>query len=595
VSYQYIYVMKDLRKVYPPAREVLKGIWLSFFPGAKIGLIGANGSGKSTLLRIMGGEIGDFMGEAFPELLAREEYVKKVILAEEERFAETLHHGMEVLEGALKREDRMLDGETVFKLYDTFGFPVDLTADIARERGITVDFAGFEEAMQRQRERARAASRFQMHTGVDYVGRATAFYGYDTLTLEGQVLALYREGTSVKFIEADEEAVVVLDQTPFYAESGGQVGDSGELHSGNGTFVVADTQKIQTEVFGHKGLLRTGRLAIGDKVMAHVDPVARSRTMYNHSATHLMHAALRTVLGAHVTQKGSLVDQWKTRFDFSHHSPMTPDEIRRVEALVNEEVRRNSKVEPRHMKYDEAIKRGAMALFGEKYGDEVRVIGMGEFSTELCGGTHVKRTGDIGFFKIVNETGVAAGIRRVEAVTADAALAHIQQQQAQLEEIAASLKSPAQEVTQKIAQIVDNVRQLEKELARLKSKLAASQGDDLASRAVEVKGAKVLAASLDGADAKALREAVDKLKGKLAATRSTASTRTSTTRRSRARTRSATSSSSRASSTSTGSRRPRCSTSTPCTTRPRSRCRRSSSRRSRRRRTSTRASRPSSI
>jgi alanyl-tRNA synthetase len=455
------------------------------------------------------------MGEAYPELVAAQERVMQVLRQEEERFAETLHHGMDVLEGALKREDRMLDGETVFKLYDTFGFPVDLTADIARERGITVDFAGFEEAMQRQRERARAASRFQMQTGVDYVGRATEFHGYDTLTLEAQVVALYREGTAVKFIEAGEEAVVVLDQTPFYAESGGQVGDQGELHSGNGTFTVADTQKIQAEVFGHKGLLRTGRLAVGDQVMAHVDPVARARTMYNHSATHLMHAALRKVLGTHVTQKGSLVDQWKTRFDFSHPSPMTPDEIRRVEALVNEEIRRNSKIQPRHMKYDEAIKSGAMALFGEKYGDEVRVIGMGDFSTELCGGTHVKRTGDIGFFKIVHETGVAAGIRRVEATTADTALAYIQQQQAQLEDIAASLKTPAQEVSQKIAQIVDNVKQLEKELARLKSKLASNQGDDLASQAVEVRNTRVLAVSLDGADAKALREAMDKLKDKL--------------------------------------------------------------------------------
>jgi alanyl-tRNA synthetase len=455
------------------------------------------------------------MGEAYPELVAAQERVMQVLKQEEERFAETLHHGMDVLEGALKREDRMLDGEMVFKLYDTFGFPVDLTADIARERGITVDFAGFEEAMQRQRERARAASRFQMQTGVDYVGRATAFHGYDTLTLEAEVVALYREGTAVKFIEAGEEAVVVLDQTPFYAESGGQVGDVGELHAGNGTFTVSDTQKIQAEVFGHKGLLRTGRLALGDQVVAHVDPVARTRTMYNHSATHLMHAALRKVLGTHVTQKGSLVDQWKTRFDFSHSAPLTADEIRRVEALVNEEIRRNAKVQPRHMKYDEAIKNGAMALFGEKYGDEVRVIGMGEFSTELCGGTHVTRTGDIGLFKILSESGVAAGIRRVEATTGDSALAYVQSQQAQLEEIAASLKTPTQEVTQKIAQIVDNVRQLEKELARLKSKLASSQGDDLVNQAVAVKGAQVLAASLDGADSKALREAMDKLKDKL--------------------------------------------------------------------------------
>ncbi len=455
------------------------------------------------------------MGEAYPELVAAQERVMQVLKQEEERFAETLHHGMEVLEGALKREDRMLDGEMVFKLYDTFGFPVDLTADIARERGITVDFAGFEEAMQRQRERARAASRFQMQSGVDYVGRATEFHGYDTLTLEGEVVALYRAGTAVKFIEAGQEAVVVLDQTPFYAESGGQVGDIGELHSGNGTFTVSDTQKIQAVVFGHKGLLRTGRLALGDQVMAHVDPAARARTMYNHSSTHLMHAALRKVLGTHVTQKGSLVDQWKTRFDFSHPAPMTSDEIRRVEALVNEQIRRNSKVQPRHMKYDEAIKSGAMALFGEKYGDEVRVIGMGDFSTELCGGTHVSRTGDIGLFKILSEGGVAAGIRRVEATTGESALAHVQQQQAQLEEVAASLKTPTQEVTQKISQIVDNVKLLEKELARLKSKLASSQGDDLAGEAVAVKGTHVLAVSLDGADSKALREAMDKLKDKL--------------------------------------------------------------------------------
>ncbi len=456
------------------------------------------------------------MGEAYPELAAAQERVTQVLKQEEERFAETLHHGMAVLEGALKREDRMLDGEMVFKLYDTFGFPVDLTADIARERGITVDFAGFEEAMQRQRERARAASRFQMQTGVDYVGRATEFHGYDTLTLEAEVVALYREGTAVKFIEAGEEAVVVLDQTPFYAESGGQVGDTGELHAGNGTFTVGDTQKIQAEVFGHKGLLRTGRLAVGDEVVAHVDPVTRSRTMYNHSATHLMHAALRKVLGTHVTQKGSLVDQWKTRFDFSHPSPMTPDEIRRVEALVNVEIRRNSKVQPRHMKYDEAIKSGAMALFGEKYGDEVRVIGMGNFSTELCGGTHVKRTGDIGFFKILYETGVAAGIRRMEATTGDSALAYIQQQQAQLEEIAASLQ-----VTDARGHTEDRPDRRQREAvgegaARgLGSKLASTQGDDLAAQAVAVKGTQVLSAALDGADAKALREAMDKLKDKL--------------------------------------------------------------------------------
>jgi alanyl-tRNA synthetase len=454
------------------------------------------------------------MGKAYPELAHARERVTQVLKQEEERFAETLANGMKVLEGALTREDRMLDGETVFQLYDTFGFPVDLTADIARERGVRVDYAGFEAAMERQRERARAASRFAAAGGVDYSGRLTEFHGYDTLALEATVIALYREGARTDEIEAGDRAVVVLDRTPFYAESGGQVGDSGELAGVNGTFAVEDTQKIQAEVFGHKGVLKTGRLKVGDKVMAAVDAERRAHTMRNHSATHLMHKALREVLGPHVQQKGSLVDAEKTRFDFSHNEPMTEDEIRRVEAIVNAEILRNEATTARIMKFDEAARAGAVALFGEKYGDEVRVLDIG-FSRELCGGTHVKRTGDIGFFKILSETGIAAGIRRIEATTGEGALAWVQQQEARLAQAAAALKTSPQEVGQKIAQIIDNVRTLEKELARLKSRLASSQGDELAGQAVEVKGLKVLAAAIDGADARALREAMDKLKDRL--------------------------------------------------------------------------------
>ena len=460
-------------------------------------------------------DLARVMGEAYPELTKAKERVTRVLKTEEERFAETLEHGMKVLEGALTREDRLLDGETVFQLYDTFGFPVDLTADIARERDVRVDYAGFEAAMQRQRERARAASKFTVSAGVEYSGRPTEFHGYDTLTLEATVAALYREGASVDEIAAGDTAVVVLDRTPFYAESGGQVGDRGELAGVNGSFNVEDTQKIQAEVFGHKGELKAGRLRVGDRVMAAVDSVARARAAWNHSATHLMHAALRKVLGSHVQQKGSLVDAQRTRFDFSHNEPMAEAQLRQVEALVNHEVRRNVEVSVRVMKYDDAIKAGAMALFGEKYGDEVRVIGMGEFSTELCGGTHVRRTGDIGFFKIVTESGVAAGIRRVEAVTAEGALAYVQEQEARLGEAAGLLKAQPQELGQKISQLVDGARALEKELARLKSKVASAQGDDLALQAVEVNGVKVLAVALEGADAKTLRETLDKLKDKL--------------------------------------------------------------------------------
>jgi alanyl-tRNA synthetase len=463
-------------------------------------------------------DLSRVMGEAYPELRASKGRVAAVLKQEEERFADTLEHGMQVLETALHREDRMLDGETVFKLYDTFGFPVDLTADIARERGIQVDFAGFEAEMQQQRERARAASKFHAQAGMEYKGQATEFHGYESVKLDATIVALYLDGVAVDRLSQRQRGVVVLDKTPFYAESGGQVGDRGMLvrnitpHS---TFSVDDTQKIQAEVFGHQGNVTNGEFRIGDTVSAQVDAKLRGATMFNHSATHLMHAALRQVLGRHVQQKGSLVDEFKTRFDFSHDKALTPEEIREIEKLVNDEIRRNVAVEARLMKYDQAIKAGAMALFGEKYGDDVRVIGMGEFSTELCGGTHVRRTGDIGFFKIVSQSPVAAGIRRVEAVTADGALEWVQHQNAQVEGVAEMLKVQPGEVGARLQQIMDNVRALEKELGRLKSKLAASQGDDLADQAVPVGGAKVLAVQLDGADVKSLRETMDRLKDKL--------------------------------------------------------------------------------
>jgi alanyl-tRNA synthetase len=470
---------------------------------------------KQPFFHLLVDDLGKVMGDAYPELVQAKGRVAGVLKQEEERFAETLENGMQMLESALHREDRMLDGETVFKLYDTYGFPVDLTADIARERGFQVDLAGFEAAMAEQRSRARAASKFRMPAGVGPKVQATEFHGYDSLKLQARILAIYKEGTEINAIQAGEEAVIVLDRTPFYAESGGQVGDAGQLISGHGVFQVQDTQKIQADVYGHRGVLKTGRLTVYDEVTAQVDAELRARAAYNHSATHLMHAALRRVLGHHVQQKGSLVDAWKTRFDFSHDRPLSAEEIREIERLVNDEIRDNHAVEARLMKYDEAIKHGAMALFGEKYGDEVRVIGMGDFSTELCGGTHVKRTGDIGFFKIVAQSAVAAGIRRVEAVTAQGALDYVQQQTTALDGVAEMLKAHPMEIGSRLNQIMDNVRALEKELARLKSKLAASQGDDLADQAVSVGASRVLAAKLDGADVKSLRETVDKLKERL--------------------------------------------------------------------------------
>jgi alanyl-tRNA synthetase len=455
------------------------------------------------------------MGDAYPELRRDKARVAAVLRQEEERFAETLENGMHVLESALASGEKLLDGETAFRLYDTFGFPVDLTADICRERGVMLDMAGFEAAMEAQRERARAASKFAAAAGLEYAGGRTEFHGYDTLSLKGRVVALYREGTQVPLLNAGESGVVVLDRTPFYAESGGQVGDRGELAGPAGTFAVEDTQKVQAEVFGHHGTQKTGVLREGDEVGAQVDTAMRRRAMWNHSATHLMHAALRKVLGAHVQQKGSLVDANRTRFDFSHNAPMTEAEIREVERQVNDAIRRNLEVSARVMKFDDAIKAGALAFFGDKYGDEVRVLGMGDVSTELCGGTHVKRTGDIGFFKIVSESGVAAGVRRVEATTGEGALAWVQEQEAKLREAAAALKAPVGEVAAKIAQVLDNVKLLERELSKAKSRLASSQGEDLAVQAVDVKGAKVLAAALEGADAKTLRQTVDKLKDQL--------------------------------------------------------------------------------
>jgi alanyl-tRNA synthetase len=457
------------------------------------------------------------MGAAYPELTAVKVRVADVLRLEEERFGETLEHGMAILETSLASGAGVLDGETAFKLYDTYGFPLDLTADVCRERGVVVDEAGFDVAMQRQRDQARAAGKFRMGESLQYDGSRTEFIGYDAFNGDARVTALYQGGAAVDRVAAGQEAVVVLDTTPFYAESGGQIGDAGVIGAGTAgeiLFEVRDTQKIQADVFGHHGRLERGELRVGDKVHARVDAVRRARTMRNHSATHLMHKALREVLGAHVQQKGSLVDAEKTRFDFSHDAPLSAEQTRRVEEIVNREILANAATQAQVMAFDDAVKGGAMALFGEKYGETVRVLDIG-FSRELCGGTHVARSGDIGLFKIVGEGGVAAGIRRVEAVTGENALAWVQRLSASLAEAAAAVKAPASELTQKIEQVLDTVKSLEKELARLKSKMASSQGEDLAAQAIDVKGIKVLVATLEGADVKTLRETMDKLKDKL--------------------------------------------------------------------------------
>jgi alanyl-tRNA synthetase len=464
-------------------------------------------------------DLDQAMGEAYPELRKTKARVADVLKQEEERFAETLENGMGVLESALASGEKLLDGETVFRLYDTFGFPVDLTADIARERGVRIDMAGFEAAMDQQRERARAASRFVQATGLEYAGGKTEFHGYETLALPAKVVALYREGAQVPALKSGDAGTVVLDRTPFYAEAGGQVGDRGEIVGAGGTFEVADTQKIQAEVFGHQGTLKTGTLKAGDKVEARVDTALRERTMRNHSVTHLMHKALREVLGAHVQQKGSLVDADKTRFDFSHDKPLGDAELREVERRVNAEILQNAPTRAQVMPIEAAKKSGAMMLFGEKYGDEVRVLEIGS-SREFCGGTHVARTGDIGLFKIYSEGGVAAGIRRVEATTGATALALVNRQLEELNQVARQLRAQPGTVEKAVATLLDERKALEKELAKLRSKLALGQGQDLASQAVDVKGkdgreTRVLVATLEGADAKTLRETMDKLKDRL--------------------------------------------------------------------------------
>ncbi|CAB3862056.1 MULTISPECIES: alanine--tRNA ligase [Achromobacter] len=458
------------------------------------------------------------MGEAYPELAATADRVAQVLKQEEERFGETLEHGMRILDAALANVPKggQLDGTTLFTLYDTYGFPVDLTADICREREVEVDMAGFEVAMERQRDQARAAGKFKMAEGLSYEGADTRFEGYEKLELDNvKVTALYVDGTQVQQVQSGQNAVVVLDATPFYAESGGQVGDTGLLEAAGLRFAVADTLKIQAGVFGHHGLLESGTLSVGDTLLARVDAVRRARTVRNHSATHLMHKALRQVLGAHVQQRGSLVDPDKTRFDFAQDAPLTAEQIARVEAIVNAEILANQPTVAQVMAYDDAVKGGAMALFGEKYGDTVRVLDIG-FSRELCGGTHVGRTGDIGLFKIVSEGGVAAGVRRIEAITGDNALAWVQNQNALLTQVAGMLRSTPADLPARIAQVQEQIKTLEKDLEQSRSKLAASAGNDLASSAaVDVKGIKVLAAGIGDVDPKALRGMVDNLKDRL--------------------------------------------------------------------------------
>jgi alanyl-tRNA synthetase len=464
-------------------------------------------------------DLATVMGDAFPEISASKERVKAVLKQEEERFGETLENGMTILDAAVGPNGKKLDGETAFKLYDTFGFPVDLTADIGRERGFEVDMAGFEAAMAVQQQRSRGAGKFVAKGTVVYDGAKTDFKGYETLSATGQVLALYRDGSGVKELKAGEAGIVVLDKTPFYAESGGQVGDVGVLardvaSAGSATFEVSDTSKIQADVFGHYGAVASGTLKVGDSVSANVNLDIRARVMRHHSVTHIMHKALREVLGAHVQQKGSLVDADKTRFDFAHNAPMTNAEIAKVEAIVNSEILKNEPTSAKVMALDAAQKTGAMMLFGEKYGDEVRVLEIGS-SKELCGGTHVARTGDIGLFKITSEGGVAAGVRRVEAVAGSVAFDYVQGMEKQLQSAAALLKAQPQEVEAKVSALLENIKALEKQLGTLKSKVAASQGDDLLSQAVDVNGVKVLAAKLEGIDAKGLRDTMDQVKNKL--------------------------------------------------------------------------------
>jgi alanyl-tRNA synthetase len=454
------------------------------------------------------------MGDAYPHLKANAQRISDVLKAEEERFYETLENGMDILDAALGGGQAVLPGDVAFKLHDTYGFPLDLTNDVCRERGVSVDADGFNVAMDKQKAQARAAGKFKMDKALDYNGAGNAFVGYEQLQAQAKVVALYVEGTPVAELKHGQTGVVVLDTTPFYAESGGQVGDQGVLTSGSARFAVEDTQKIKADVFGHHGVLKAGTLAVGDTVEAQVDMALRAATMRNHSVTHLMHKALRDVLGSHVQQKGSLVDAEKTRFDFTHNAPLTDEQIRDIEARVNAEIIQNAPTDARVMDIESAKATGAMMLFGEKYGETVRVLDIGS-SRELCGGTHVQRTGDIGFFTITAEGGVAAGVRRVEATTGLAALHYVQGMEATLGGVAGTLKVAPSDVPARVGGLLDQLRELEKEMAALKGKLASAQGDELMSQALDVKGVKVLAARLDGADAKTLRDTMDKLKDKL--------------------------------------------------------------------------------
>jgi alanyl-tRNA synthetase len=460
------------------------------------------------------------MGAAYPELLAKRAPVEKALFAEEERFGETLEHGMKLFDDVAAKSAKVIPGADAFRLYDTYGFPVDLTADIARERGLTVDMEGFEKSMNEQRNRARSASQFDTKSALsaDLVQKLkpTGFLGYEGMSSEGlKVIAIVRDGRDVDELTDGQEATLILDRTPFYAESGGQVGDAGKLSSHDGTFDVDDTVKLAGVFHGHVGTWNGAVLRVGATLHGIIDSERRQSTVLNHSATHLLHAALRKVLGDHVTQKGSLVAPDRLRFDFSHFKPVTPKELRTVEDLVNTEVRRNSEAEICNMSYDDAIEFGAMALFGEKYGDQVRVLRMGDFSTELCGGTHVARTGDIGLFKIVSESGVASGIRRIEAVTGAGALAYVKDEEQRLDAVAHLLSSSAHDVVDKLRQVFDRQKKLERELEGLKAKAASAATSDLASLAKDVDGIKVIAARLDGADAKTLRDSVDQFKQKL--------------------------------------------------------------------------------
>jgi len=457
--------------------------------------------------------LADEMGAAYPELVKAQAQVERVLKLEEERFAETLDQGMKILEEDIATlKGKEIPGAVVFKLYDTYGFPADLTADIARERGLSLDMAGFEKEMEAQRERARSASTFKMNISMDAILVEDAeFLGYESVEHQARVKQILVGDGKADQIQEGQEGIIYLDQTPFYAESGGQVGDQGLLVEASGEFLVQDTQKAHA----HIGKMRSGVIKVGDTITAKVDAQRRQAIVLNHSATHLLHAALRQVLGEHVAQKGSLVEPRRLRFDFSHFEPMTAEELQQVEDIVNQQIRTNAPVETRLMSYDEAVEAGAMALFGEKYGDEVRVLRIGEFSTELCGGTHARRAGDIGLFKIIMEAGIASGVRRIEAVTGQAALEYIGETEKNLSRVAAAVKGSREDAATKVSQLLERNRKLEKELDQLKAKLASSQGSDLAAQAVEIDGIKVLAAKLEGGDAKALRDTVDHLKNKL--------------------------------------------------------------------------------